>query len=100
MEIDMSNEMINAVESYLAAKSAFDQAEATLKAAKDAAIQVAGGYGFLEGNTADLDIGLQARKSLNETLLLQYITKDQLAACKVEGTAYPVIRVKAKRIAA
>jgi hypothetical protein len=96
MEIDMTN-TIAAVEVYLAAKAQFDAAEAVLKAAKTDVIDIVGGYGFLEGETADLDVAVQARKTIDEKALLQLITKAQLEACKVEGTAYPVVRIKAKK---
>jgi hypothetical protein len=99
MEIDMTN-TIAAVEVYLAAKAQAEQAEAILKQAKQDVIDIVGGYGFLEGETADLDVGVQARKSIDEKALLQLITKEQLEACKVEGTAYPVVRIKAKKIRA
>ena len=88
---------IAAVEVYLAAKAQAEQAEAILKQAKQDVIDIVGGYGFLEGETADLDVGVQARKSIDEKALLQLITKEQLEACKVEGTAYPVVRIKAKK---
>ena len=90
---------IAAVEVYLAAKAQAEQAEAILKQAKQDVIDIVGGYGFLEGETADLDVGVQARKSIDEKALLQLITKEQLASCKKEGTAYPVVRIKAKKIA-
>ena len=88
---------IAAVEVYLAAKAQAEQAEAILKQAKQDVIDIVGGYGFLEGQTADLDVGLQARKSIDEKAILQLISKEQLEACKVEGTAYPVVRIKAKK---
>ena len=93
--------MINAVEAYLAAKAAADKAEAALKIAKDAAVLAVGGYGFLEGNTADLEIGIQAKKTINEQKLMDLgLTKAEIEGCKVEGKAYPVLRIKAKKIAA
>jgi hypothetical protein len=97
----MSNAMIDAVEAYLAAKAAADKAEATLKIAKDAAVLVVGGYGFLEGNTADLEIGVQAKKTINEQKLMDLgLTKAEIDACKVKGKTYPIVRIKAKKIAA
>jgi len=97
----MNNAMIDAVEAYLAAKFVAEKAEAALKIAKDAAIKAVGGYGFLEGNTADLEIGIQAKKTINEQKLIDMgLTKAEIDACKVEGAAYPVIRIKAKKIAA
>ena len=98
MEIDMTN-TVAAVEVYLYAKAQFDKAEETLKQAKQDVINIVGGYGFIEGVTADLDVGVQARKSIDEKALLQLITKEQLEACKVEGAAYSVVRVKAKKVA-
>jgi hypothetical protein len=98
MEIDMSN-TIAAVEVYLAAKAQVEAAEAILKQAKDDVIAIVGGYGFLEGETADLDVAVQARTTLDEKALLLLITKEQLASCKKEGTAYPVVRIKAKKVA-
>jgi hypothetical protein len=98
MEIDMTNTTA-AVEVYLAAKAQVEAAEAILKQAKDDVIAIVGGYGFLAGETADLDIAVQARKTIDEKTLLQLITKEQLEACKKEGTAYPVVRIKAKKAA-
>jgi hypothetical protein len=100
MEIDMTSNSVPAVEAFLAAKAAFEDAEKKLKAAKKIVVEVAGGYGFLEGDTADLEIGLQARSSYSDELLKKYMTPDQMKACKVEGEAFPVVRVKAKKIAA
>lgn len=100
MEIDMTSNSVPAVESFLAAKAAFDEAEKKLKAAKKAVVEIAGGYGFLEGSTADLEIGVQARSSYSDELLKKYMTAEQLKACKVEGEAFPVVRIKAKKIAA
>jgi len=90
---------IAAVEVYLAAKAQVEAAEAILKQAKDDVIAIVGGYGFLAGETADLDIAVQARKTIDEKALLQLITKEQLEACKKEGAAYPVVRIKAKKTA-
>ena len=88
-----------AVEVYLAAKAQADQAEAVLKAAKKDVCDIVGGYGFLEGQTADLDIALQARKSISEKLLLALgLTQEQIDACKVEGEAFRVVRIKAKKV--
>jgi hypothetical protein len=98
MEIDMTN-TIAAVEVYLAAKAQVEAAEAILKQAKDDVIAIVGGYGFLAGETADLDVAVQARTTLDEKALLLLITKEQLEACKKEGTAYPVVRIKAKKAA-
>jgi hypothetical protein len=98
MEIDMTNTTA-AVEVYLAAKAQAEAANAVLAQAKNDVINIVGGYGFLAGETADLDVGVQSRKSLDERALLQFITKEQLEACKVEGAAYPVVRIKAKRAA-
>lgn len=95
------NNTASAVEAYLAAKAIFDKAEATLKAAKNEVVAIVGGYGFIEGCTADLDIGVQAKKSISEKELLALgLTQQQINACKVEGAAYPVVRIKAKKIAA
>jgi len=92
---------IAAVEVYLAAKAQAEQAEAILNQAKKDVIAIVGGYGFLEGETADLDIGVQARKSINEKALLDLgLTQEQINACKVEGAAYPVVRIKAKKLKA
>lgn len=88
------------VEAYLAAKAAFDAAEDLLKTAKKDVVDAVGGYGFIEGLTADLDVGVQARKTINEQRLLDLgLTKQQIEACKVEGQAYPVLRVKPKKLA-
>ena len=89
---------IAAVEVFLAAKAQADQAETVLKAAKADVVAIVGGYGFIEGETADLDIAVQSRASINEKLLLQFMTQDQINACKTEGAAYPVVRIKAKKI--
>lgn len=89
---------IAAVEVYLAAKAQADQAETVLKAAKADVVAIVGGYGFIEGETADLDVAVQSRSSINEKLLLQFLTQEQIDACKVEGAAYPVIRIKAKKV--
>lgn len=87
-----------AVEVYLGAKAQFDKAETTLKGAKKDVVDIVNGYGFIEGDTADLDIALQARKSIDEKLLLQFLTQEQIDACKVEGAAFPVVRIKAKKV--
>jgi len=88
-----------AVEVYLAAKAQFDQAEDVLKTAKKDVCDIVGGYGFIEGKTADLDIGLQSRKTINEKALLALgLTQEQIDSCKVEGTAFPVVRIKAKKV--
>ena len=87
-----------AVEVFLAAKAQADQAEAVLKAAKADVVAIVGGYGFLEGETADLDVAVQSRASINEKLLLQFLTQAQIDACKVEGAAYPVVHIKAKKV--
>ena len=89
---------VAAVEVYLAAKAQADQAETVLKAAKADVVAIVGGYGFIEGDTADLDIALQARKSIDEKLLLQFLTQEQIDSCKVEGAAFPVVRIKAKKV--
>ncbi len=89
---------IAAVEVYLAAKAQLDAAEAVLKAAKADVIDIVGGYGFLEGETADLDVAVQARKSIDEKALLALgLTQAQINSCKIEGAAYPVVRIKAKK---
>ena len=93
----MSN-TIAAVEVYLAAKAQVEAAEAILKQAKDDVIAIVGGYGFLEGETADLDVAVQSRKSINEKALLALgLTQEQIDSCKVEGAAYSVVRIKAKK---
>jgi len=98
MEIDMTiANTTAAVEVFLAAKAQADQAETILKAAKADVVAIVGGYGFIEGETADLDIAVQSRSSINEKLLLQFMTQDQINACKTEGAAYPVVRIKAKK---
>ena len=92
----MSN--IAVVEVYLLAKDQFDKAEAILKQAKADAINAVGGYGYLEGVTADLDISLRAQKRINEQALIELgLTKEQIDACKVEGTAFPYVSVKPKK---
>ena len=90
---------IAAVEIYLAAKAQAEAANAILEQAKKDVVAIVGGYGFLVGETADLDVAVQARKSIDEKALLQLITKEQLEACKKEGAAYPVVRIKAKKVA-
>ncbi len=88
-----------AVEVYLAAKNQLDQAESIVKAAKADVIAIVGGYGFLEGETADLDVAVQSRKSIDEKMLLAFgLTQAQIDSCKVEGAAFPVIRIKAKKV--
>ena len=89
---------VAAVEVFLAAKAQADAAENVLKAAKADVVAIVGGYGFLEGETADLDVAVQSRSSINEKLLLQFLTQSQIDACKVEGAAYPVVRIKAKKV--
>jgi hypothetical protein len=99
MEIDMTaSNTVAAVEVFLAAKAQADQAETILKAAKADVVTIVGGYGFLEGETADLDVGVQSRTSINEKLLLQFMTQAQIDACKTEGAAYAVVRIKAKKV--
>jgi riboflavin biosynthesis pyrimidine reductase len=101
MEIDMTvtANTVAAVEVYLAAKAQAEQAAAILEQAKKDVIAIVGGYGFLAGETADLDVAVQARKTLDQKGLLQFITQDQLNSCMVEGAAYPVVRIKAKKVA-
>ena len=89
---------VAAVEVFLAAKAQADAAENVLKAAKADVVAIVGGYGFLEGETADLDVAVQSRSSINEKLLLQFLTQSQIDACKVEGAAYPVVRIKAQKV--
>jgi hypothetical protein len=99
MEIDMTN-TIAAAEVYLAAKAQSEVAEAILKQAKDDVVAIVGGYGFLAGETADLDVAVQSRKTINEKALLALgLTQAQIDSCKVEGAAFPVIRIKAKKVA-
>ena len=89
---------IAAVEVYLAAKAQADQAEAILKQAKADVVAIVGGYGFLAGETADLDVAVQSRKVIDEKALLALgLTQAQIDACKVEGAAFPVVRIKAKK---
>ena len=91
-------EKIEAVEVYLLAKAQFDKAEAILKAAKAAVVAATGGYGFLEGETADLDISLRAQKRINEQKLIDLgLTKAQINDCKVEGEAFAYVSIKAKK---
>lgn len=91
---------IAAVEVYLAAKAQVEAAEAILKQAKDDVVAIVGGYGFLAGETADLDVAVQSRKSLNEKALLALgLTQEQIDSCKVEGAAFAVVRIKAKKVA-
>ena len=95
----MSN-TIAATEVYLAAKAQADVANAILEQAKKDVVAIVGGYGFLAGETADLDIAVQSRKSINEKALLALgLTQAQIDSCKVEGAAFPVIRIKAKKVA-
>lgn len=90
---------VAAVEVYLAAKAQADQAETVLKAAKADVVAIVGGYGFIEGETADLDVAVQSRSSINEKLLLALgLTQAQIDSCKVEGAAFPVVRIKAKKV--
>lgn len=97
MEIDMTNTTA-AVEVFLLAKAQFDKAEAVLSDAKKDVVAIVGGYGFLEGETADLDVAVQSRKVINEKALLALgLTQAQIDSCKVEGAAYSVVRVKAKK---
>jgi hypothetical protein len=100
MEIDMTAlNTVAAVEVYLAAKAQADQAETVLKAAKADVVAIVGGYGFIEGETADLDVAVQSRSSINEKLLLALgLTQAQIDSCKVEGAAFPVVRIKAKKV--
>ena len=95
----MSNTLA-ATEVYLAAKAQADVANAILEQAKKDVVAIVGGYGFLAGETADLDIAVQSRKSINEKALLALgLTQAQIDSCKVEGAAFPVIRIKAKKVA-
>ena len=92
-----NEEKIAAVEVFLLAKAQFDKAETILKQAKKDVVDIVGGYGFLEGETADLDIALQSKVLIKEELLRSFISQDTIDACKVEGTAFPVVRIKAKK---
>jgi len=100
MEIDMTaSNTVAAVEVFLAAKAQFEEAEAVLKAAKADIVTIIGGYGFIEGETADVDVALQSRKSINEKALLALgLTQAQIDGCKIEGEAFRVFRVKAKKV--
>jgi len=90
---------VAAAEVYFAAKEQFDAAETVLKAAKKDVADIIGGYGFLEGETADLEVSLQSRKTINEKMLLALgLTQAQIDACKVEGEAYKVFRIKPKKV--
>ena len=91
---------IAAVEVYLAAKAQVEAAKAILEQAKEDVVAIVGGYGFLAGETADLDIAAQSRKTINEKALLALgLTQAQINGCKVEGEAYAVVRIKAKKVA-
>lgn len=90
---------VAAVEAYLAAKAQLDAAEAALKAAKAEVLTLVGGYGFLEGVTADLDVAVQAKVSIKEDRLRLFLTQEQIDHCKVEGVAFPVVRIKPKKVA-
>jgi hypothetical protein len=81
---------------FTAIKATFDAAEAALKAIK--AEVDATGSSFIEGIDCDLAIHLSQRPQISEKLLMEKfgITKEQLDTCKVEGTPFPVIKVKAK----
>ena len=86
------------VEAYLAAKAAWDAAEDLLKLAKADVVAAVGGYGFIEGTTSDIQVNVQARKTINEQRLMDLgLTKEQIEACKVEGKAYPVLLIKPKK---
>lgn len=89
---------VAAVEVYLLAKAQFDAAETILKQAKKDVVAAAGGYGFIEGDTADLDIAVQAKVVIKEELLREVLAQDKIDACKVEGAAFPVVRIKAKKV--
>lgn len=91
---------ITIVETYLSAKYAFDAVEDALRKAKKDVVKAVGGYGFIEGRTSDIEVGVQTRKTINEAKLLELgLTQAQIDACKVEGEAYPVLRVKPKKLA-
>ena len=95
----MSN-TIAATEVYLAAKAQADTANAILEQAKKDVVAIVGGYGFLAGETADLDIAVQSRKTINEKALLALgLTQAQIDSCKVEGAAFSVVRIKPKKAA-
>ena len=81
---------------YAAAKSAYDAADAALKLLK--AEVGATGFDYLSGFDCDLSIHLSQRPSISEKLLMEQfgITKEQLESCKVEGSPFPVIKIKAK----
>ena len=59
-----------AAEVYFAAHAQLEDAKAVLDGAKSDIIKITGGYGFIEGETADLEIALQSRKTINEKMLL------------------------------
>jgi hypothetical protein len=99
MEIDMTaSNTVAAVEVFLAAHAQLDAAKDVLDAAKTDIVTIIGGYGFLEGETADIEVALQSRKTINEKMLLALgLTQAQIDGCKVEGEAYKVFRIKAKK---
>ena len=41
---------------------------------------------------------MQAKVSIKEELLRGVLSQEQIDACKVEGAAFPVVRVKAKKV--
>ena len=105
MEIDMFVEIHDvlanrtaAAEVYFAAHAQLDEAKDVLDAAKTDIVTIIGGYGFIEGETADLEVALQSRKTINEKMLLALgLTQAQIDSCKVEGEAYKVFRIKPKK---
>jgi hypothetical protein len=105
MEIDMFVEIHDllanrtaAAEVYFAAHAQLDEAKNVLDAAKTDIVTIIGGYGFIEGETADLEVALQSRKTINEKMLLALgLTQAQIDSCKVEGEAYKVFRIKPKK---
>jgi hypothetical protein len=84
------------VEQFAAAKAKLEAAKAEYDAIKDLIEEI--GSDYIEGETVDLKIHLQVRRVLSEVALGKNlgITKEQVEACRVEGTPFSVIKIKAK----
>lgn len=80
---------------YAAAKAAADKAAKALEALKKEVKAL--GVEMIPGVTCDLTVSLSEQMRLDQTLLAQFLTVEQIEACK-RPVLVETIRVKAKGI--
>ena len=89
------NVTISLADQYAAAKAAADAANEALEALKDQIKAL--GMPVIHGVTCDLHLGLAEQRRLDNKALKQFLTDDQLEACK-KPVLMHLITVKAKGI--